>query len=104
MLRQIFYILLLTFTLAIFAEEPQTPPQLSKEEIIKQWMQKNNIPGVAVVLYQGGKLQQYYFGYREIIGPKWECCNQILYVGLSALIGVTLAYLYFEKQSTNTQA
>jgi beta-lactamase class C len=61
---------IITFFLAIsFINTAQADSQSSTDPLVQKtitaWMQKNNIPGVAVEVYENGKSHSYAFGYAD---------------------------------------
>lgn len=64
MIKAVLLPLLLLLSLNAFAENGD-PHEAIVKQTITEYMEKNNIPGVAVELYVNGKPYSYYFGYAD---------------------------------------
>lgn len=65
MIKAILAPLLLILSLSAFADTETDPNADIVKQTIAQFMEKNNVPGVAVELYVNGKPHSYYFGYAD---------------------------------------
>jgi len=86
MLKRLLVLLLIISAPAAYADSPDEVVN----HVMHEYMEKNNIPGAAVLLYTDGKPSSYYFGYADVAAKKPVTKNTIFELGSISKVMTTL--------------